>query len=382
MTSKREVWAALMVIFLLTVMARASYLTSDYEETEKEKPPPERVIPPRPANPLVELVRRVDVRAPYHYRGLSVYLLELSSPTDRTSYLSTQEAITRGLLKVREKGNGAVPQLVVENAGDRKILMISGELLLGGKQNRVLGQDVLLPPHSGPVEVPVRCIEQGRWSRARGNFKARQSVAPPAVRGAAQAGRSQGEVWEGVKRYQKQLEVDSGTRDLQAVHDSPEIKKDLKKYRDHVSRHCWRPSAVGMVVARYGRVLGADIFCNSKVFSKHRNRLLESYALDCIAYRRNHSGERWHRPSKSLAEKFLQRVYTGEFSWEPGAGDGRLLSVTGRRITGKALISGDRALHAGLFPRSLVIIRPEPPHPRPLPPTPVPVPHRERGDQE
>jgi len=367
-------WLITLIVAVSASPAQASYLTSDYEETPRQAPP-RRIAPPPPApqNPMTDLVRRVRVRAPYHYRGLTVFLLEMDGPTDGTGYLSTQEALAAGMLAVQEKGSGSVPSLQVENTGKRPVLMLGGELLLGGKQNRVLREDVLLPPESGPVEVPVLCIERGRWTRHSAQFESKRSVAPLTVRGSAQAGRSQDEIWEGVAGYQRTLNVDSATQDLQAIHDSEEVRKALADYRDHVQRHCWRDDTVGMVVARYGRVVGADLFCNAALFRKHRNRLLDSYALDCIAHgvpREDHE-LRIVVPSVLAARHFLERAFRADYSWKPGPGAGRLLSAGGAGVTGSALVYGDVALHACLFPQEVIIVRP--PHPEP-PPRPIPVP--------
>ncbi len=44
------------------------------------------------------------------------------------------------------------------------MVLLAGEILLGGKQNRVMTEDILLPPLSAPVDLQVYCVEQGRWS--------------------------------------------------------------------------------------------------------------------------------------------------------------------------------------------------------------------------
>jgi len=294
-----------------------------------------------------------------------VFTVEITYVADDTAYLSVQEAIAAGLLTVREKGDGTVPVLIVENTGKEAVLMLGGEMLLGGKQNRVLREDVLLPARSGAIEVPVFCIEQGRWSHGPEDFQYKSSLAPVAVRGPAQAGASQDAIWAGVRRYQENLKVESSTRDLQAVHDSPEVREAVADYRKHVADGCWRRPAVGMVVARYGEVVGADIFANAALFRKHRDRLLESYALDCVAADRGQMDRKWRAPSTNVAEEFLRRAFSAEYAWRVTPGSGRLLAASGAGLTGSALVQRDNVLHACLFPAGEIII--QPPQPIPLP---------------
>jgi hypothetical protein len=269
---------------------------------------------------------------------------------------------------VEEKGRGMVPMLVVRNAGKRPVLMLGGELLLGGRQNRVLREDVLLPARSDWVEVPVLCIEQGRWRGESSRFESRRSVAPFALRGAAQAGRSQSEIWAGVSGYQQRFEIDSETQDLQAIQDSPEVRKALAEYRTDFARHCWRGEQVGMVVARWGRIVGADVFCNARMFRKHRDRLLESYALDCIACETMHLRRVPPRLGHGEAERFLRRALRADYRWRRSPGLGRLLSLSGARIDGSALVHRGEVLHSCLLAEgefTVPIVRPMPePSPR------------------
>jgi len=369
---RTKIWVSAILFALAAGLGQASYLESDYAG---EAPPPRTVLPPAPPprriipppvsdNPLADMIRNLTVQQGYHYRGLTVFPVVSSRVTQPQVYLSVEEALAHGDLLVEEKGRGAVPVLIVENTGHRPVLMLGGELLLGGRQNRVLREDVLLPAGSGPVEVPVLCIEQGRWSGRVTRFESRKSLAPFAVRGAAQAGRSQGEIWEGVSGYQQRFDVDSETQDLQAIQDSPEISKALGEYREEFARHCWRSEQVGMVVARWGRIVGADVFCNAAMFRKHRDRLLESYALDCIAYE---APDMRHKvavmPGRDEAERFLRRALRAGYSWRTSPGLGRLLSLSGAGLSGSALVHRDDVLHGCLLAEGEVIV----PIARPMP---------------
>jgi len=55
-----------------------------------------------------------------------------------------------------------VPNLAVDNKGERFVLFVEGQELRGAKQNRVLNASVLIAAHTKTV-IPVSCVEQGRW---------------------------------------------------------------------------------------------------------------------------------------------------------------------------------------------------------------------------
>ena len=338
------------------VAAHASYL-EEPEEVAPARPivPP----PPLPDNPLTEVVRHVTVGGGHTYKGLTVFPLTIPKVTDGTDYLSLSEALQEELLVITEKGRGSVPALMAENVSGRFILVLAGEVVSGGKQNRTLRQDVLLPPKSGKIELPVLCVERGRWSGRDMSFKKNPAMAALNVRAAAQAGESQEAVWSGVGYYQAGLNVTSGTEDLQAVTDSAEVQRALADYRSAFAGH-WPPRAVGMVVARYWRIVGADLFCSPDVFEKHRDRLLESYAVDCYVSRKQQELTDRERivPApigRREAERFLRRVLRAEHTWAPTPGAGRLLQVQGTGVNGLALVR-DKAVvvHAGLFAQDLI----------------------------
>src|SRR5947207_3222235 len=123
-------------------------------------------------------VRVGELRA---HGSLAVFWLHAASPTTVLDVLTLDEARARGEV-VSELADAAVSVLVTENRGKRHVLLLAGEIVVGGKQNRVVAEDVLLPPVSGPRQIAVYCVEQGRWAGAAKDFAAPGSLAAPKLR--------------------------------------------------------------------------------------------------------------------------------------------------------------------------------------------------------
>lgn len=355
----------------------AGYLESDYPQTKPAVVPPPRPIPPRPPRPIPppperrnEVTALLDdllVDGPYHYRGLTLFPLTLSSGEDHRAYQTLDEGLANGTVTVKERAGGVVSELVLANTAHIHTFILAGELLLGGKQNRLIREDLLLPPKSGDVVVPVYCGQKGRWS-ADTKFHTKDSMANSNVRQRALAGAPQAEVWSGIREDAGRLQALTESEDLQQVYDSPENRRALADYRTNCIDYLRRRPAVGFVVARYGTIVGAEVFRSRSLFQRLQGKLIDSYAVDCLGW----EPETWRRrptgqPTVEQARTFLSRAYQANYSVRSTPGAGRLLVLTGRS-TGQALGLQGSCVHLSLYERVPIPIRPVPP------PVPIPLP--------
>ena len=87
-----------------------------------------------------------------------------------------EKALERGLAKITETSPaGEVPFLKLENAGDCPIIILDGEEVIGGKQNRIVNTTLVIPANCS-VKIPVSCIQAGRWRHERADFESAGSV--------------------------------------------------------------------------------------------------------------------------------------------------------------------------------------------------------------
>ena len=163
------------------------------------------------------------ISGPFVHENLAIYLVHGDSAPGPVP-LTLQEAMMRGKAHVYETGN--VNELSIENTGEEEVFVQSGDIVKGGKQDRVLTVSLMLPAKSGKMPIASYCVEQGRWT-ARGRedvnrfataaaslpsreAKLAMKVATPAADARnsqaapgrpAQAVSAQGKVWDSVAKW-------------------------------------------------------------------------------------------------------------------------------------------------------------------------------------
>ncbi|MFZ3214631.1 MAG: DUF6569 family protein, partial [Candidatus Acidiferrales bacterium] len=95
-------------------------------------------------------------------------------------------------------GSAQVNQLVLVNRGKRPLLLLAGEVVSGGKQDRIIAKDRIVPVGAEPLPLDVFCVEHSRWTGSSMKFSAGLTMVHPAVREKAAVDQDQNEVWAAV----------------------------------------------------------------------------------------------------------------------------------------------------------------------------------------
>jgi len=357
---------------LAASQARAAYLESDYGgPTEPEVVRPRPPMPPMPPerpwrtdNEVRRLLSRVTVGEPYAYRGLAVYPLYARGLSD-TGYLTLDEAVARGVLVITEYADAAVGRVWAENRSRSAILIMQGEGLSGGRQNRIVGEDVLLAPGSSSY-IPVYCMEERRWT-GRAEMDSAKMLAPESLRRSAAAGAAQRDVWAGVERALEAAGARSETRDLTAAMSS-------KAARDHASdyverfRGIPRTGLAGVAVARWGRVTSIDIFGSEHLAREHWDGIIGSSSFELMGLRE------WSRvpphPGTEDVRAILSAALDARMTRVAAPGSGERVVISGADVSGSACVWSGEAVHVSIWgSRPVAVPMPEPPRfvPRPVP---------------
>src|SRR5688572_28530418 len=106
------------------------------------------------------------ISAPYSYKNLTIFLIHGKNETSKTNILTLQEAMERQILRVYETSD--VNELAVENISKTYDVFIqSGDIVKGGKQDRVLAISIIIPARSGRVVIEAYCVESCRWQKRK-----------------------------------------------------------------------------------------------------------------------------------------------------------------------------------------------------------------------
>jgi len=334
------------VFFAAPCCGKCAYLESDHE---KRPPAPERIIPPPPPrNEICHLVSRIRVGEPRTFKNVTIFPLRLSPPWGHLEYRTLDESLSRGYIEILEEKDPDVRSILVRNNSPHYVFLMAGESLAGGKQNRLVSEDVLLGPHGKPVRVPVYCIERGRWSPGKPQLGSGGFVAPSSMRKMAREKASQRAMWDAVGGLLRETDSQSPDEDLGSVFRNDRVGEELGAFRREI-RIPLRET-VGCVAVANGRIAASDIFTSPELFEKLWPKLLDSYVVDWIP--RHERFDRWPAPpSEEEVRRFLDRVFRASFRERDAKDAGRIVEVAGPGIDGEGLVFRGEVVHVHLTPR-------------------------------
>ncbi len=281
------------------------------------------------------------IEGPFTHANLAIYVIRggsgdlsagaRSAKVDSREYLTLGQGLTAGTVEVREKGAAAgqdratVNSVKIENKSDKWLFLHAGDIVKGGKQDRTIMTDVLLPPHSKPQDIDAFCVEHGRWTPSRDGlaFKANPGiVAGSALKRAIQGEKNQQRVWQEVASAEGRAVTvaraaapvtsaamasaparlsSTGTYNAIAEHNTlnngraayvSALLPSIKKFKD----------AVGLAVAINGTMTAADVYTSPTLFDALSSKLLESFALEALLAK---GSEQTTPPAKQLVTAFL-----------------------------------------------------------------------------
>jgi len=292
------------------------------------------------------------ILAPITHGDLTIFPVVSAKVHDTSDFITLDEGIRSGDVVVTEVGNlhstmqrrppyqprsygGAeVNRLVLVNNSKHPLILLAGEVVTGGKQDRVVGKDRIVPAESDPVDLAVFCVEHGRWIETSTKFDTHASVMlQPSVRMKAMADQDQQKVWDEVSKtrgvmaskaaaaapmaggdggsataYSYSIQQLGSTTSYAKARENTAVQKQvesitepMQKSYESVIKQLRNQNAVGVVVAVKGRVVWADMFASSALLAKYWPKLLESYATEALTM----PGAREEISIKE-AERFLQ----------------------------------------------------------------------------
>jgi hypothetical protein len=199
-------------------------------------------------------------------------------------YITLAEGMKTGKVKVKEfvaKGDADVHILSVENNSNKTILINSGELLEGGKQDRVIGETKLIPPGKEEQYVTVYCIEEKRWSKKPKTFFHSGNMDMD-LRKTLDLSQKQAEIWKAIAQSLNDQKIKSST--TQYLQLDRDIGKADSAYKKYFNTQLARTDSAfaGFVAISGNRILGTEIFVTPTLFNNAWESMLASFVRSSI----------------------------------------------------------------------------------------------------
>jgi len=303
---------------------------------------------------IADTLSKIEIGLPVTSGGLTMFPL-LSTRNGEPDYFTLDEALAKGLAKIAEiSESGSVPELRFVNKGERPVLLVDGEELVGAKQNRILNLTILVPDRA-ELKIPVSCVERGRWSdrsaavttapraqsaKARANKTASVSIS---LKETGRRDSDQQQTWHDVEMMLCDLGVQSRTS---AMSDGYEFhSNDLDESVRTLSP---LEGQSGAVFAVNHEIVGLDLFDHSSTFRKLLPKLVRSYAVEslrCVG-----TDARPEPPGARTVHRFLESVIEAKAESFHAIGEGEDLRVQETNLSAAALVARGRLIHLCGFP--------------------------------
>jgi hypothetical protein len=292
---------------------------------------------------------------PAVYENISVFPVVARKSAETTGFETLDEALLSGEALVTERGSdilrrtrdgqpmhenvpmsermpqsgASVNELVLVNRGKKPLILLAGEMVSGGKQDRIIAKDRIVPVGAEPLPLDVFCVEHGRWTTGSG-FTAAKTMVHPSVREKAAVDQAQQQVWDAVRvgststsvRTEAGRTIAGGgsgggngapaappapprisvgelnsmavdiapTGDYQKLYNNSKVNQDVDPFVDEVQRRFARATenlkgerVIGVVIAYGGEVAWSDIFASPELFERYWPKLLRSYVVEALA---------------------------------------------------------------------------------------------------
>lgn len=216
----------------------------------------------------------------------------------------------------RFQSNTQIPQvneLSILNRSDQPLIVLAGEIVTGGKQDRIVGQDRIIPAHSGPVSLNVFCVEPHRWLQNSSRFSTMKfTMAQPAIRESASAEQNQASVWDQVAKARRALAASVDSSSYANAMSEAEIRSKVDRIAgpaseafDELQKKLRSQGAVGCVIAIDKRLVWMDVFASPELFGRYWPKLVRSYAAEAATTGQITPLASELRPTRDDAQRFL-----------------------------------------------------------------------------
>jgi hypothetical protein len=262
-----------------------------------------------------------------------------------------QRSLEIGLVRITETSPaGEVPFLLLENTGDNPIIILDGEEVVGGKQNRIINTTLVIPENTS-VKIPVSCIQAGRWQHEKADFDSTNSMFRARSRAVQKASvtanvresgsfrSDQGAVWDEVSETLGELGVRSSTSDF--LEGRERVAHRLEEFVGAVSPS---KNQIGSIFINAQGVLGLEILASPALFAQACDKVTRSFAFEVL------NAPDLNGASTEAAREWWDKILNSRVTGHDSPGAGVDIRVGTEDLIGSGLFWNGVVVHFSCFP--------------------------------
>lgn len=224
-----------------------------------------------------ELNSGIELLKPQSHKHVAIIPLK-TEPNYALDILTLKKGFELGLVEVKELEHSTVNTLIVKNNAVTPLLLIDGEEVVGGDQNRIINSTILIAPKS-ECPISVSCTEQGRWAY-KSEFKSSVHLADfNTRRQKLNAERFnepvQSAVWSSINKLERSIDFSSPTQAMSESYESQRVNHEefLKEFKIVDGQN-------GVLIIANGEIQGFELLLNPEIYGHFHEKIIKSYLIN------------------------------------------------------------------------------------------------------
>lgn len=301
---------------------------------------------------LKDFLNRIEIEDAIVYKNLRLFAVKIKDGVSNTKLKTLTEALQENIIEIKETSVVANLQFI-NKSKDSKIIICEGEIVKGGRQNRVINVTMILDEESETI-VPTSCVEQGRWSYTGGtstNFDSVLYASPTLqedlsksvninMRSSRESGNimycsNQSSTWSTVSHFSSSLGVSSNSQDYTKIYEDRE--KDINDYYNKLKDHF--KDCAG-IIAIIGKKLVFSIADSKEMFMPQFEKLLKSYIIDALIVK-----EKIKLTIEEVAKYIDMLTNVKNEIYDSPNKIGKIIKIMSDKVTASAFLYNDSIVH-------------------------------------
>jgi hypothetical protein len=261
---------------------------------------------------------RVDYDSAWQFKDLKIIPVKAKSRGGDISALSNtislNKALEQGLVTIEERGTSSVENvhwLSLFNHSNKNIYVSGGEILSGGRQDRMVTRDTFIIGGARRSDLHVMCVEEERWGKKNKKFTY-EKTANQHLRKVLDVSGNQRLIWQEIHRQLTKDTIRNKTLAYLALGNDKKFVGKSAPYLDFFRQQFSRGDStiLGMVCISGDKIIGTDIFASTTIFYEQLIPLLKGYIEEVLVY-----GSPVNLPDQAVT-KYMDNILSDEKTQE------------------------------------------------------------------